>query len=130
MTISADFLFQSYRGHVGGTNHDGTYTLPKTVHGLGERQRGGYEKMASDVMAHFNAMTRESQEQNNAAFERYRQELATANAEIQRLQGEIDRLRKPTVQPPSVEGEAAARDAAFAGAMQRARDHGAIPARA
>ena len=129
MTISADFLFQSYRGHVGGTNHDGTYTLPKTVHGLGERQRGGYEKMASDVMAHFNEMRRESQEEVNRAMERYRQELADANAKVQRLEGEVARLRKPTVQPPSVEGEAAARDAAFDGAMQRARDYGAIPAR-
>ena len=44
--VTPESLYQRYRQAVGGTNHDGTYTLPATLAELGGRQRLGWHAAA------------------------------------------------------------------------------------
>ena len=46
MTVTAEQVWNEYREKVGGTNHDGTFTLPD-FHKLGERQRAGWQAVAN-----------------------------------------------------------------------------------
>lgn len=58
MSLTAQNLWHRYREGVGGTNHDGSFTLPETVEMLGPRQYRGWceavslaNQHASDVNA-------------------------------------------------------------------------------
>ena len=53
MTISSDELYQAYKDSVGGTNHDGSFTLPDHVSGLGDRQQAGWQAAAMFCNKHF-----------------------------------------------------------------------------
>ena len=47
MTMSAQGMYSRYREGVGGTNHDGTFTLPEDVNELGKRQVIGWAEVAN-----------------------------------------------------------------------------------
>ena len=48
MTMTAQDAWSEYRDAVGGSNHDGSYTLPESVHDLGERQVRGWQAVADE----------------------------------------------------------------------------------
>lgn len=60
MSISGQKLYTAYRESVGGTNHDGTFTMPKHISGLGKRQEQGWIDSATFCNNHFSAAMREN----------------------------------------------------------------------
>ena len=65
MTISAQCLWEVYRKKVGGTNHDGTFELPKHVSGLGPEQQAAWQECAYFCNRHTTEEIRKDRERRD-----------------------------------------------------------------
>ena len=62
MTISAQQVWTEYREKAGGTNHDGTFTLPEGVAELGQRQLAAWQAVANLCNRHATEAVEEDRE--------------------------------------------------------------------
>ena len=63
MTVTAQVVYTVYRETVGGTNHDGTYTMPELVEKLtGERPVKGWQAVARFCEHHADSVAASARE--------------------------------------------------------------------
>ena len=90
MTMNAQKMFTRYRGGVGGTNHDGTFTLPEDVRKLGQRQINGWQACADAANQYAADEVRRSNKGLKDEIENLRAFQRAVIAEKQRIKTELE----------------------------------------
>ena len=90
MTMSAQGMYSRYREGVGGTNHDGTFTLPEDVNELGKRQVIGWAEVANMVNQYAADEVRRSNKGLKDEIETLRAFQRAVIAEKQKLKTELE----------------------------------------